>query len=179
MTQFWDKLLISNCCKYLSLKQLYEGGWSRREPGVALWLRSELWRPSWPFSGEHWLRGASGNGSSFSTRSLKRGGSWWTGKSFYLIMAWARTSKKIVLSGVGLRWKVQWENSFNVGGRAAHFLSEWVEHAFSLHVFLAGSHNPQRGLSAFGLGLPTNDKQWQSMWQAATGGQNRQKLCAS
>jgi len=37
----------------------------------------------------------------------------------------------------------------------------------------------RRYLSAFGLGLPTDDKQWPSTWQVATRGQNRQKQCAS
>lgn len=58
------------------------------------------------------------------------------------------------------------------------FLSKRDEYGFSLRVFLTESHSPHGDLSAFGLGLPTNDRQWPSTWQVATGGGKTDKNCA-
>lgn len=140
----------------------------------------ELWAAAPWLVVLYWLLGevcALANGRSFSTCSLKRWVSWYTVISFYLIIAWTGTSKKVVLSGAALRWKMQWEASCNIGASNAYFLflSKWVEYAFSLHVFLGESHNPHRDLSTFALGLPANGKRQLFTWQVATGGTEQTK----
>lgn len=164
MTEFWDKLLISCCFKYLSFKQLQEGDWSRREPRVAWWFCSELCHCGRLVSRERWTRCALWDGRSFPACSLKRRGIWRSGKSFYLMIAWARISKKKkCFLGLGCGGRCSQKFSFNVGASDADFLflSEWVECAFRFCAFFTDSNNLHGDLSAFGLSLPTDNRRWQ------------------